>query len=82
MSGSARFRREILHLDMKTVQGPCLVHYKSALQLFKGKNVVQLFEAKENEITAEWKSSRCRGGLGFQLLPLAASRQSEVGFLL
>lgn len=82
MSGFERFSRKILHLDTRTVQGPCLARYKSVLQLFKGKKVVQLFEAKENEVTAEWKSSRCWGGLGFQLLPLAGSWQSVVGFLL
>jgi hypothetical protein len=37
MSGFARFSREIPHLDMKTILDLGLAHYKSPLQLYKGK---------------------------------------------
>lgn len=80
MLGFAHFSREIRHLDMKTILGLCLARYKSPLQLYRGKRVVQLSEAKENEVTAKWKSSRCQGGLGFQHIP-PANHLSGVGFL-
>lgn len=77
MSGFARFSREIPHLDMRTILGLCLAHYKSLLHLYKGKKGVQLFEAKENEVTAKWKSLRCQEDLAAVTCPLPAICQER-----